>query len=108
VSTATAVKAGAVATAGILAAWLASRSNTEQDPESADEAPADESTGTPANPDGSAKERGQQYEEVSRAQRDVRRRGQPDQMQSTRKSRQRDRQEIREEAERALRGRRDP
>ncbi len=49
------------------------------------------------NPDGSAKEAGQQYEEITEAQSKN-----PDKIQSTKKSKQRDRQEIRQEAEDAL------
>jgi RHS repeat-associated protein len=62
---------------------------------------AEEDTPAPAskvtNPDGSPKEAGQQYEEITEAQRKN-----PDKIQSTKKSKQRDREEIRQEAEDAL------
>ncbi|HEY2855278.1 MAG TPA: RHS repeat-associated core domain-containing protein [Gemmatimonadaceae bacterium] len=64
--------------------------------------PAEGPTDTPKNPDGSHKERGQRYEEISDAQRKNRQRGQPHHIERTDKSRQRDRQETRDEAEEAL------
>ena len=54
------------------------------------------------NLDRSAKEPGQQFDEIDAAQQAARKRGQPDRIQSTRKSKQRDRQESDEEAARAL------
>jgi RHS repeat-associated protein len=90
----------AIVATGALIAWgiweLTNDDAAEQDK------PVPQAPNTPRNPDGSAKERGQQYEEITGAQRGARQRGQGDRIQSTRKSQQRDRQEIRDEAEEAL------
>ncbi|MBL8998758.1 MAG: RHS repeat-associated core domain-containing protein [Gemmatimonadetes bacterium] len=51
---------------------------------------------------GREQEPGQQYEEISEAQQRVRRQGQPDKINSIKKSKQRDRVQIRDEAEEAL------
>jgi hypothetical protein len=48
------------------------------------------------------KEAGQQYEEITQAQQRLRKQGKGEQIRSTKKSKQRDRQEIRDEAEEAL------
>jgi RHS repeat-associated protein len=105
----------ALSAAGIgLAAWLATRTFTiarpgevffklgkEDDPQNEDEA-SDDPAGQVKNPDGSIKEAGSQFEEITEAQRRARTQGKGERIRSTGKSRQRDQQELEEEAERAL------